>query len=190
MLSHALENLLTLHGFPISMAEEQVDLVDEENNVVRQRPLRKCLAHGLLHRAVIVFVRDSKGRVYLQQRSLSDGWLPGMWTASCTGHVRSGETPYEAAERDVKEELGINGRPAFLFKFHVPEIIYYEKRERELSFVFELVSDGPISPNVDEVEKMKLLTMEECAAFLIAHEKEVTLDAKLAFERYSTKRGT
>jgi isopentenyl-diphosphate Delta-isomerase len=170
------------------MPQEEIDLVDEENNVVGRSTLEKCLTEGLLHRAIICFVRDSLGRVYLQQRSYLDDWLPGMWTASCTGHVQSGESPDDAAKRELKEELGIEGHPSFLFRFLVPEISHRGNKERELSFVFELVCDTPIRPSNVEIEKMKLFSLIECERYLMGHPDETTLDARMAFERYFRER--
>ncbi|HVB12820.1 MAG TPA: NUDIX domain-containing protein, partial [Nitrososphaerales archaeon] len=96
---------------------ELVDVVDKSDRVLETRTLDECLKLGLLHRAVTVFLRNSKGQMFLQQRSKEDDWLPGMWTASCTGHVKSGEDAEAAAARELDEELGIACSPIFLFKF-------------------------------------------------------------------------
>ncbi len=47
-------------------------------------------------------VRDDDGRIALVKNGWSDGWiLPG-------GGVESGETPTEAARREVREETGLD----------------------------------------------------------------------------------
>ena len=58
--------------------------------------------HGSIH--VWVFNGDE---VLLQQRSAEKDVFPGCIDASCTGHIDPGETPEQAARRELKEELGI-----------------------------------------------------------------------------------
>lgn len=64
--------------------------------------------------------RDRNGRVLLVQPSYKQHWdIPG-------GIVEEGETPREAAGREVKEELGITadiGR--LLIIDHLPELVAY-----------------------------------------------------------------
>jgi len=165
---------------------ELVDVVDKSDRVLETRTLDECLKLGLLHRAVTVFLRNSKGQIFLQQRSNEDDWLPGMWTASCTGHVKSGEDAEAAAARELDEELGIACSPIFLFKFLVPAIRYLDKTERELCIVFEAVSDEAIQLNTKEVEQGIFLTLDQCKEFFKNNSKEITLDAWLSFDKYTS----
>ena len=82
-------------------ATEELDLVDEEDRVVGSATIEECLVKGILHRAVAVLVIRRDGRFVLQQRSKSDLWQPGLWTLSCTGHVKGGETYASAASREL-----------------------------------------------------------------------------------------
>ena len=165
---------------------ELVDVVSENDLVLEARTLGDCLRLGLLHRAVTVFVRNSRGAIFLQQRSTSDDWLPGMWTASCTGHVKSGEDPNTAAARELNEELGIVCSPRFMFKFIVPTIAYLDITEREFDIVYEAVSDEAVRIDTREVEQGIFLTLDKCKEFFKARRAEITLDARLAFEKYLT----
>ena len=45
---------------------EFFDVVDENDKVVDRRPGRECLDRGLLHRAVVVFLTNPRGEVYMQ----------------------------------------------------------------------------------------------------------------------------
>jgi isopentenyldiphosphate isomerase len=46
---------------------EFFDVVDENDNVVERRPAKECPDKGLLHRAVVVFLANHRGEVYLQK---------------------------------------------------------------------------------------------------------------------------
>ncbi len=165
---------------------ELVDVVSESDCVLETRTLGECLRLGLLHRAVTVFVRNSRGEIFLQQRSKSDDWLPGMWTASCTGHVKSGEDPSIAAARELNEELGITCSPRFVLKFIVPSITYVYKIEQEFNIVFDAVSDEAVRIDKNEVEQGMFLALDECKEFFKVRRADITLDARLAFEKYLT----
>lgn len=70
----------------------------------------KLAAHrfpGTLHRAMSVFLFDAGGRMLLQRRAAGKYHSPGVWSNSCCGHPRPGESPALAAAQRVAEELGV-----------------------------------------------------------------------------------
>ena len=48
-------------------------------------------------------------REVLLQLRQGTGYMDGHWAAAVAGHVEQGETVYEAAAREAKEEAGITG---------------------------------------------------------------------------------
>ena len=68
----------------------------------------KCHKEGLWHKAIAVFIINSKGQVLLQKRSPNKKMWPNMWDITSGGHVLSGEFGFQAAIRETKEELGVN----------------------------------------------------------------------------------
>ncbi|MDG6908564.1 MAG: NUDIX domain-containing protein [Nitrososphaerota archaeon] len=166
---------------------ELVDVIDENDDVVEIRPLDECKRLGLLHRAITVFVLSPDRKIYLQQRSFRDDWLPGMWTASCTGHVRAGELPIEAAKRELVEELGIQGFPSYLFKFVAPRVQSRQEIEHEMNYVFECVTSGKPIINIEEVEQVRLMTISECREFVYGNRVSITPDTVLSFEKYKSE---
>jgi 8-oxo-dGTP pyrophosphatase MutT (NUDIX family) len=50
-------------------------------------------------------IRNDRGRVFVQRRSVTRRVLPGIWDI-VGGHVEAGETPEEALAREIKEETG------------------------------------------------------------------------------------
>jgi len=66
---------------------EYFDVVDEQDRVIDSRSGRECVENGLLHRAILVFLDNPQGEIYLQKRASDLLFYPGHWSASVTGHV-------------------------------------------------------------------------------------------------------
>jgi isopentenyl-diphosphate delta-isomerase len=136
---------------------ETVVLVDEQNRPIGQAP--KATVHTgdtPLHRGFSVFLFDRRGRLLLQQRSRTKKTWPLVWSNSCCGHPRLGETSVEAARRRLAFELGI--RRAEVIEL-LPDYRYRATRggvtENELCPVMvAFTSDQPV-PNPDEVEAVR-----------------------------------
>lgn len=89
-------------------AKALVDLLDKRGN----RTGRSCSqaeAHKkrYLHATCHTFVLLNRRRIYVQKRTTKKHISPRKWTSSSCGHVRKGETPKEAAQREIQEELGL-----------------------------------------------------------------------------------
>ena len=99
------------------MMEEQVILVDKNDNPIGK--IGKLEAHqkGLLHRAISVFVFNSKGEMLLQQRAFNKYHTPGLWSNTACSHPRGNEIVKRAAERRLKEEMGIECDVFYAFNF-------------------------------------------------------------------------
>lgn len=127
--------------------EEWFPLVDEAGNVVGKATRRECHSGSmLLHPVVHLHIFDTKGRLYLQRRSMNKDIQPGKWDTAVGGHVDYGETINEALRREVREELGIvDFEPVHNFTYH-----FRSRIERELVYSYRTVYEGPIK--VDPVE--------------------------------------
>lgn len=86
---------------------EYFDVVDIFDRVVGLAPRHYIHANKLFHRAVHIFVFNSNGELFLQKRSMDKDSAPGKWVSSCSGHVDSGEYYYDAAVRELGEEIGL-----------------------------------------------------------------------------------
>ncbi len=150
--------------------------------MVGESTLGDCLEGGLLHRAVAVVVSRSDGKVILQQRSRKDRWQPGMWTLSCTGHVKRGESYEEAASRELAEELGLRSSLATLGKYLLPPIREGELIEREWVALFAASTDAPI--NIDPVELESVEGFDGEGLRAMVEGGGLTPDASLLLEEY------
>lgn len=88
-------------------ASEMFDVVNERNEVTGQLTRGEVHARGLLHRAVHVFVMNSRGEIYLQKRSHLKDVSPLKWDSSAAGHLDVGESYAACAIRETREEVGI-----------------------------------------------------------------------------------
>ncbi len=86
---------------------EYFDVVDIFDRVVGLAPRHYIHANKLFHRAVHVFVFNNSGHLFLQKRSMNKDSAPGKWVSSCSGHVDSGEYYFDAAVREIGEEIGL-----------------------------------------------------------------------------------
>lgn len=92
----------------VQVVTDEVVLVDEAGQGRGSAP--RAGVHTTqtpLHRAFSVYLFDSHGRTLITRRALSKVAWPGVWSNSCCGHPRPGESTTEAIERRVGEELGV-----------------------------------------------------------------------------------
>ena len=89
--------------------EEIFDVLNDKGEYTGRTETReKCHEEGLWHKAVTLFIINSKNQVLLQKRSASKKMWPNMWDITAGGHVLAGEFGFQAIIREAKEELGIN----------------------------------------------------------------------------------
>ncbi len=88
--------------------EELFDVLDSKGNYTGTINTREeCHKKGLWHKAVVVFIINSKEQVLLQKRSASKKLWPNMWDVTAGGHVLAGEFGFQSIIREAKEELGV-----------------------------------------------------------------------------------
>jgi isopentenyl-diphosphate delta-isomerase len=105
------------------MSEEYLILVDKNDNPIGKEEKVKChLPNGILHRAFTALIFDKEGRLVLTKRAKEKMLWPGDWDGTVASHPRESETYVSSGERRMPEELGINCKLDYLFKFeyHVP----------------------------------------------------------------------
>ncbi|MBR1484963.1 MAG: NUDIX domain-containing protein [Prevotella sp.] len=138
--------------------QELFPIVDEEGIVKGSATRAECHSGSrLLHPVVHLHVFNSKGEIYLQKRPEWKDIQPGKWDTAVGGHMDYGETPEEALQREVREELGITDfTPTFVCKY-----VFDSNRERELVYVNRTVYDGQISPSAEELDDGRFWTMQE-----------------------------
>ncbi len=88
---------------------EHFDILDENGNRTGETATYgEVHTKGLIHRSVHVWIINSKGQILIQKRGKNMGAFPGYWDISSSGHVSSGEDSLKSAQRETREELGID----------------------------------------------------------------------------------
>lgn len=131
------------------MPEDIFDIVNNNDEVIGQKPRSLVHTEGLKHRAVHVLVFNAAGNVFLQKRSENKDNNPGVWDSSCSGHVDSGESYEVAAERELMEEIDLLVEQPLepLFKIDA-----CENTGHEFVWVYQTVHEGPFTLNPDELD--------------------------------------
>lgn len=156
-----------------------VDVLNEQGEKVGEiKTALEVHTKGLWHATAHVWIYTSKGEVILQKRSQRAITYPGLWDISAAGHVDSGETPEEAAVREVEEEIGIKIKKEQLKQ------IFIEKRDviipirnwsnREFQYVYLLclnVDFNKLKLQEDEVGKVKLMQLKNFAEAIIDYKE-------------------
>ncbi|CAL9395941.1 NUDIX hydrolase [Streptomyces sp. enrichment culture] len=160
-------------------ADEILDVVDENDQVIGRLPRREVYAGGLRHRCVFIQARDAHDRVFVHRRTSDKLVYPSLYDMFVGGVVGAGESYDDAALREAEEELGVTGlpKPRFLFKF-----LYDDGRGHSWwSAVYEVRCDLPVHPQPEEVAWHTFLTDDELRARL--PEWEWVPDGLAAYER-------
>ncbi len=145
--------------------EEVFDVVDAEDRVLRAEFRHVVHVNNLTHRAVHMLLFNSAGELLLQKRSIWKDRNPGRWDSSAAGHVDSGEEYLQAAEREMREELGIEAPPLTKLGKLTP----CEQTGYEFIEVLRGHHDGPFFPAPMEVETVAFFPMEKIRQWIAAH---------------------
>ena len=157
---------------------EMVDIVDENDNVLRAATWQEMMDKSLLHRSANIIVFNSKGEIYVHQRAKNLKLYPGMYDVKFGGSVRAGESYEEAAKRELLEEAGIkNAELEFLFPLK-----FRSKSNNCNRNVFKCIYDGKIILQKEEIANGKFMTIDEIKK--LAEEGKLSPSAINVFEEF------
>lgn len=142
---------------------EFLEIVDRDGRIISVAP--RNIIHGnpsMLHRAVHIFVFNSKGELLLQKRASHKDFAPDKWDTSVGGHIVPGEDILTAAKRKMLEELGIvSENLRFLYTY-----IHSNNYESELVYTYWTVHEGPFNFNRNEIDEVAFWKIEEIQKYL------------------------
>ena len=149
--------------------DELLDIVSDEDLIIRQELRSTVHQLGLQHRGVHVFLFTQDGKMLVQKRSADRAASPSMWDCSISEHVKAGESYLDAAMRGMKEEMGVDGieiRPLVKFKMN------YGINDNEISTLYE----GVVDPAVVEFDPLEI---EQIAYYSIDQIKTIMNDESI-----------
>ncbi|MBE7493557.1 MAG: ribosomal RNA small subunit methyltransferase A [Verrucomicrobiaceae bacterium] len=149
-------------------ASEVFDVVNERNEVTGQLTRGEVHARKLLHRAVHIFVINSRGKIYLHQRSHLKDVSPMKWDSSAAGHLDAGEAYADAAVRELKEEIGIDV-PSTELAAQIPAGEHTDHEFVELRLAHH---DGPIRCLPEEIATGEWFKPEDIDAWVAARPQD------------------
>jgi isopentenyl-diphosphate delta-isomerase len=145
----------------------------------------KLKAHkkGLLHRAVSVFVFNTRDELLLQKRASGKYHSADKWTNTCCTHPRPGETPAATARRRLHEEMGLECPLTEAFNFLYQANVGNGLVENEFDHVFIGFCDRDPQPDPAEVSDWKWISAEELGQELKNNPEHYTAWLRVCFER-------
>jgi isopentenyldiphosphate isomerase len=92
----------------VNTQSEQFEVLDDQGHKTGQLVSRADVhEQQLWHEVANVWVMNNRGEVLLQMRGPHVDLNPSVWDVAVGTHVRPGEDPTIAAQRALKEELGL-----------------------------------------------------------------------------------
>ena len=164
--------------------EEQVVLVSEKDEILGVMDKMQAHENGILHRAFSVFLFNDKGEMLLQKRAADKYHSPNQWTNAVCSHPRMGETYMEAAQRRLKEELGIETPLTYRFNFLYKADVGQNLWEHELDHVFTGNFEGEFKLNEEEVSEVRYISIDELDKEMSANPEKFTEWFKIILKEY------
>lgn len=142
------------------MLENQVILVDENDREIGRMEKLEAHEKGLLHRAFSVLIFNANNELLLQRRAFGKYHSEGLWTNTCCSHPFPNESVLEAANRRLKEEMGMATDLEEKFHFIYKAELDKGLTEYELDHVLIGHSDETPHLNLEEASAFKWLSLE------------------------------
>ncbi|REJ85681.1 MAG: NUDIX domain-containing protein [Planctomycetota bacterium] len=168
---------------PADDQQELFDVCDGNDVVIGQATRGEVHQRGLLHRAVHIFVFNSRGELLLHRRSAGKDEYPLRFTSSASGHLSAGEDYHSAAVRELEEELGLTSPLEFLTSLPAgPETA------NEHSHLYRTQTDDMPTPDPFEIESIEYVEVEALARRVAESPEKFTPPFRLLLGWYLNSR--
>ena len=165
------------------MVDEIFDVVDENDIIIGEALSSQCHKKGLWHRAVTIFLFNKNGEILVQKRSPNIA-RPDKLCASASGHILRGESYINGANRELKEELGIDAELR-LYSKHLMKLFYPDGTvDREHYMIFVCNYDGDFALQEEEIVSLDFFSVDKIKDMLKKGKDIFTPGFREAFNHY------
>ncbi len=98
---------IIIDGNEVDISRAPVGMYDENRLLIGMGTIDETIDRHLWCKSVHAWIINSKGELYLVQRSLHVMNNPGKWAESFGGYVDGDQTEMDAVKTELTEELGI-----------------------------------------------------------------------------------
>ena len=162
---------------------EEVILVDEFDNSIGTMEKLEAHQKGVLHRAFSIFLFNKQGELLIQRRSLIKYHSAGLWTNTCCSHPRPNEKTLYAANRRLKEEMGIETE--LIYKTHFTYKAKFENNLTEFEFdhIFTGIYNKSPEINLEEVDDFNWISLTDLKEKIKINPETFNVWFKIAVEK-------
>ncbi len=164
--------------------EERVVLVNERDETIGIEEKTRAHVLGALHRAFSVFIFNTAGHLLVQRRALTKYHSRGLWSNTCCGHPRPGETIAHASRRRLREEMGFESNLNEVFSFLYRANLEDGLIENEYDHVLVGSFEGVPNPDPSEISEWRWMDLETLRVDLKRHPGEYTYWLELSLDRF------
>ncbi|MGN1394050.1 MAG: NUDIX hydrolase [Succinivibrionaceae bacterium] len=155
--------------------EEMVPIVNDKNEIIEIVPRSVMRKNCLPHRASYIVLQNSEGKYYIEVRTLTKDYCPGMLDACIGGVVQEGENDIiESAKRELLEEMGISCDLKYFGWYKIQSSL----DTFTYAGLFFGIYDGKYVKQDSEVSDVLMLTYSE----ILERENEFTRDSIIALK--------
>jgi len=157
------------------MSMDRVILVDQNDREIGLA--EKMKAHkgkGMLHRAISVYIFNSKGQLMIQQRAKAKYHSGLLWTNTCWTNCYEGESADYSAHRSLKNEMGFDCKLKEVFSLVYRADVGQGLTEYEFLHVFFGVYDKDPRINPDEAKDWKWIGLRALKLDIKKNSKKYT----------------
>ena len=139
-----------------SSADELVDIVDDAGRTVEVVTRREMRARRLPHRSTAILVLNKLGELFIHLRTSTKDIFPSHWDVAIGGVVGAGESFAQGAEREIREELGIDVPVEELFPFR-----YADEQNVAQVMVYKANHEGPFQLQAEEIVRGEFMALAD-----------------------------